>query len=75
MRPNSVPRPKPHSSGILRCCKEMDMHLSWVIYVGNAPPTDARAVVDAQCHATSSNEELVMMMEFTGERQIDMLKE
>ena len=47
---NSVPRPKPHGDGILRCCEEMGLHPSRVIYVGDAP-TDARAAVDARCRA------------------------
>lgn len=47
---NSVPRPKPFGDGIKQCCEEMDLHPSEVIYVGDAP-TDARAAVDAGCHA------------------------
>jgi len=47
---NSVPRPKPFGDGILKCCEEMDLHPSQVIYVGDAP-TDARAAVDAECRA------------------------
>jgi len=47
---NSVPRPKPFGDGILKCCDEMNLHPSQVIYVGDAP-TDARAAVDAQCRA------------------------
>mmetsp|Transcript_26710 Transcript_26710/g.57465 ORF Transcript_26710/g.57465 Transcript_26710/m.57465 type:complete len:331 (-) Transcript_26710:43-1035(-) len=45
---NSVPRPKPFGDGIQKCCDEMGLHPSQVIYVGDAP-TDARAAVDAQC--------------------------
>eukprot|EP00584_Thalassiosira_punctigera_P011940 CAMPEP_0172554328 /NCGR_PEP_ID=MMETSP1067-20121228/54032_1 /TAXON_ID=265564 ORGANISM="Thalassiosira punctigera, Strain Tpunct2005C2" /NCGR_SAMPLE_ID=MMETSP1067 /ASSEMBLY_ACC=CAM_ASM_000444 /LENGTH=305 /DNA_ID=CAMNT_0013342671 /DNA_START=141 /DNA_END=1058 /DNA_ORIENTATION=- len=47
---NSVPRPKPFGDGIQKCCDEMNLHPSQVIYVGDAP-TDARAAVDAQCRA------------------------
>lgn len=47
---NSVPRPKPFGDGILQCCKEMGLHPSEVIYVGDAP-TDAKAAVDAKCRA------------------------
>jgi phosphoglycolate phosphatase-like HAD superfamily hydrolase len=47
---NSVSRPKPHGDGIVQCCKEMNIHPSRVIYVGDAP-TDARAAVDARCRA------------------------
>lgn len=47
---NSVPRPKPFGDGILKCCEEMNLHPSQIIYVGDAP-TDARAAVDAQCRA------------------------
>ncbi|KAL7534464.1 hypothetical protein ACHAXR_008748 [Thalassiosira sp. AJA248-18] len=47
---NSVPRAKPFGDGILKCCEEMNLQPSQVIYVGDAP-TDARAAVDAQCRA------------------------
>ncbi|KAL3807559.1 hypothetical protein ACHAXA_001143 [Cyclostephanos tholiformis] len=47
---NSVPRPKPYGDGILKCCEEMNLHPSRVVYVGDAP-TDARAAVDAGCRA------------------------
>ncbi|KAL7548575.1 hypothetical protein ACHAWF_018869 [Thalassiosira exigua] len=47
---DSVPRPKPYGDGIRKCCEEMNLHPSQVIYVGDAP-TDARAAVDAECRA------------------------
>ena len=64
---NSVPRPKPFGDGIIQCCEEMNLHPSQVIYVGDAP-TDARAAVNAQCHAAigvlwGSNDEECMTKE------------
>ena len=66
---NSVPRPKPFGDGIKQCCKEMNLHPSQVIYVGDAP-TDGRAAKDAECRASigvlwGSNDKDVMIGEFT----------
>ena len=66
---NSVPRPKPFGDGIRKCCKEMNLLPSEVIYVGDAP-TDGRAAKDAECRASigvlwGSNDKDVMINEFT----------
>lgn len=47
---NSVPRPKPFGDGIRKCCEEMNLFPSQIVYVGDAP-TDARAAVDAGARA------------------------